>query len=178
MVMQQERLGAAGDPASPPKRWMVVNTHRHREDFAIENLERQAFEAYCPKLRKRRSHARRIDFVLRPLFPSYLFVRGGERWQAIQSTLGVRTIVWAGEKPGCIDDGFIAGLKEREVEGAIVRPPSPYRVGQEVRISTGPFDGTVAEIIAMDEKDRLVVLIDMLNRSTRLTLKSDMVAPV
>jgi hypothetical protein len=45
-------------------------------------------------------------------------------------------------------------------------------------ISTGPFGGIVAEIVEMDEKDRLVVLIDMPNRSTRLMLHSDTVSPV
>jgi hypothetical protein len=61
-------------PVAP---WAVINTHPHREEMALENLMRQGFIAYCPMLRRRRSHGRRITPVLRPLFPSYLFVSTG-----------------------------------------------------------------------------------------------------
>ena len=54
--------------------WAAVNTQPHREQVAHANLERQGFVTYCPVVRRRRSHARRVDEVLRPLFPGYLFV--------------------------------------------------------------------------------------------------------
>jgi transcription termination factor NusG len=69
------RMGSQGDrfKVTLPA-WIVINTHAHREHMALDNLHRQDFEAYCPMIRKRRSHARRIESVLRPLFPNYLFV--------------------------------------------------------------------------------------------------------
>jgi transcriptional antiterminator RfaH len=159
-------------------RWIVVNTHAHREHIALDNLHRQAHHAYCPMIRKRRSHARRIDAVLRPLFPSYLFVEIKPelvRWRPILSTYGVRSIVRAGAMPSTIDGAFIANLRAREVDGAVVRPPSPYQIGQQVQIADGPFDRLIATIIDMDEKDRLVVLLDMMNRRIKVTLKSESV---
>jgi transcriptional antiterminator RfaH len=180
MAMQYARLHANVSAASPPpKSWIVISTHPHREHIALENLERQRFEGYCPMVPRRRSHARRVEMVLRPLFPNYLFVRAGPklgRWQSILSTYGVRTVVRAGEALSFLDDGFIVSLKAREVDGAIVRPASPYQVGQEVRIATRSFDSVIAKIIEMDEKDRIVVLIDMLGRSTKLTLRSDLIS--
>ena len=161
-------------------RWIVINTQPHRERVALQNLERQNFHAYCPMMRKRRSHARRVETVLRPLFPNYLFVQASPalgRWQPILSTYGVRTIVRAGETLSFIDSKFIDSLKAREIEGAIVRPPNPYRLGQRVQIAAGPFDGLVATIIEMDEKNRLVVLLDILNRSTRVKVMSEWVTP-
>src|SRR5262245_51643983 len=59
----------AGLTSAPPL-WVVVNTHPHREPFAIDNLTRQGFKSYCPMVKKRRSHARRSMEVARPLFPS------------------------------------------------------------------------------------------------------------
>src|SRR5262249_29633278 len=76
------------DGALDEERWIAINTHPHREHIALENLRRQQFEAYCPMLRKRRSHARRVELVLRPLFPNYLFVRANAqlaRWRPILS---------------------------------------------------------------------------------------------
>jgi transcriptional antiterminator RfaH len=173
--MQSERRGTA----SPAERWAVVNTHPHQEHLAVDNLQRQAFATYCPKIRKRRSHARRIERVLRPLFPGYLFVRVGALapWRSILSTYGVRSIVRAGDGPGWIDEAFITNLKAREIDGAVVRPATPYQIGQQVQITAGPFDQLIATIIDMAEKDRLVVLLDFMSRRVRVQLPSVAVMP-
>jgi transcriptional antiterminator RfaH len=160
--------------------WIVINTNPHRERLVLENLWRQALNAYCPMIRKHRSHARRVDSVLRPLFPGYLFVQANadlKRWQPLQSTHGVRTVVRTGDEPSFIADAFIAGLRTREVDGAIVRPPTPYQVGQEVRIAGGPFDGFIATILDLDEKDRMLVLLDVMHRGIKIKLNGAMVTP-
>lgn len=160
--------------------WIVINTNPHRERMVLQNLQRQALNAYCPMVRKHRSHARRVETVLRPLFPSYLFVQANaelKRWRPILTTHGVRTVVRTGEDLSFIDDGFIAGLKMREVDGAVVRPPSPYRIGQEVRITGGPFDGFITTILDLDEKDRLLVLLDVMHRGIKIKLSGEMVMP-
>ena len=161
--------------------WIVINTHPHRESLALQHLQRQGFETYCPVMHKRRSHARRVEMVLRPLFPNYLFVRADwehMRWRPILSTCGVRSIVRAGEELSFVHHDFVASLKLREIDGAIVRPASPYQVGQKVEIAGAAFAGLVATIIEMDEKDRIVVLLNLMNRSTRVTLRQNAVMPV
>jgi transcriptional antiterminator RfaH len=166
------------NPAQLAK-WAVANTHPYKESLAIENLQRQNFTTYCPLARKRIKHARREQDVLRPLFPSYIFVRvdtTAHRWRSILSTFGVRSLISCGERLSFLHDGFIASLQAREVDGAIVRPESPYTVGQQVKVSGGAFDGLVATIIEMSEKDRLVVLMDLLNRPVRVNLETNRVA--
>ncbi len=161
--------------------WVVANTQPHREHVALENLERQEFLAYCPLIRKRVRHARRSRDVLRPLFPGYLFVRVDrdlQRWRPILSTFGVRTLVRCGDRPSFIEEGFIRSLKAREMDGAIVKPASPYRLGQQVRITCGAFDGLVATIIEMDERDRLVVLMGLLNRPVKVWIEAGQVTQV
>jgi transcriptional antiterminator RfaH len=174
MRAEHDRSRASEEP------WIVINTRPHAEHTALENLRRQAFDTYCPMLRKRWSHARSSTTVLRPLFPGYLFSRPGKharRWRPMLSTCGVRNVVRAGEEPSFIDHGFIASLKAREVDGAIVRPAHPYEIGQRVQIAGGPFDGIVTTIIDLDEEERVVVLLDVLKRATRLTLAVDGVMP-
>ncbi|MCL4765387.1 MAG: transcriptional activator RfaH [Hyphomicrobiaceae bacterium] len=159
---------------------MAVNTQPHRERIALENLDRQSFEAYCPMIQRRIRHARRTMDVSRPLFPGYLFVRTNpdlQRWRPILSTYGVRRIIGCGERLSFIEDGLIAGLKAREVDGVIVRPVEPYRLGQQVRMRGGPLDGLVATIIEMDEKDRLVVLMDLLNQSVKVKVATTSIHP-
>ena len=80
-------------------RWYVVQSHPHAELRAVAHLQRQGFETYLPRYRKRRRHARRIETVEAPLFPRYLFVSidlATQRWRAIHSTIGVSHLVcWA-----------------------------------------------------------------------------------
>ena len=119
---------------------------------------------------KRVRHARRAQDVLRPLFPGYVFVAVDpdlHRWRPILSTFGVRTLMRSG-RPSLLSDALHQGIKAREMDGAIVRPDTPYKLGQQVRVSGGAFDGLVATIIAMDEKDRLVVLMELLNRPVKV----------
>jgi transcriptional antiterminator RfaH len=161
--------------------WAAVNTQPHRERIALDNLERQGFSGYCPFIRRRRSHARRVEDVLRPLFPGYLFVNVGSEqdcWRPILSTYGVRTLVRCGDRPSLVDHRFIHALRAREVDGAIVRPPVPYRIGQQVQVVAGPCDGLVATILSLDEKDRITVLLDLMSRRVKTHLDSAQVMPL
>jgi transcriptional antiterminator RfaH len=164
-----------------PVGWAVVNTQPHKENLALENLERQGFGAYCPLIKRWRSHARRADEVLRPLFPSYLFVKidpEQQLWRPILSTLGVRTLVRCGDRLSLIEDAFVQSLKARELDGVIARPASPYRVGQQVRMAGGAFDGLVATIVEMHEKERLTVLMQLLSQAVKVKIDEQQISPV
>ncbi len=156
-------------------RWAAINTHPHREHIVIDNLIRQNFEAYCPRELKRVRHARRVQDVLRPLFPGYVFAQVESEltaWRPIVSTYGVRALVRVGDRPAFVDGSFIDGLRAREVDGVIAKPATPYELGQEVRLSGGPFDGVIGRIIEMNDKDRLVLLTSLLQQDVRLRVAS------
>jgi transcriptional antiterminator RfaH len=103
----------------PEARWYVVQTQINGEARAASNLERQGFEAYLPRYLTRRSHARKVDMVVRPLFPRYLFVAidlAAQRWRSIQSTIGVSHLVAWGDSPASVGHDVISALKGREDE--------------------------------------------------------------
>jgi transcriptional antiterminator RfaH len=161
--------------------WIVINTQAHRERLALSHIRNQGFNAYCPMMRKRIKHARRTFDALRPLFPGYLFVGldpDQEQWRPLLSTVGVRSIVRNGDRPGILDHRFVAALQAREIEGAIVKPVSPYKVGDMVKLSGGAFDSFVAEIIALDDRQRLTVLLDLLSRPVKVQVAAEAVVPV
>ncbi|KAB2849774.1 MAG: transcriptional activator RfaH [Hyphomicrobiaceae bacterium] len=169
-----------------PTPWIVVNTQPNRELVALRNLARQDFRAYCPMIVKRIKHAGATKHLPRPLFPGYVFVNLDPDhgiWRPIVSTLGVRSLVKFGDKPAPLDGGFILALQEREDNGVIVRPDvvrptEPYMVGQKVRMNGGPFDGAVATILTLGERDRLLVLLDILKRGVRAQVHADKVRPL
>jgi transcriptional antiterminator RfaH len=161
------------------QRWVAVNTHANREQFAVDNLARQAFTTYCPLITKRVRHARQARDVLRPLFPGYVFVEvdpNPQQWRPILSTFGVRSLVRSGTQLSFLPTAFIAELKLR-VSAGVSSPAAPqYNLGQRVRIAGGAFEGLVVTIVAMDEKDRLVVLMDLLKQTVTVKLDSHAVA--
>ena len=152
-------------------KWVALATHAHKEQVALDNLARQGFSVYCPKIRRIVRHARRSQEVLRPFFPGYVFARfgsAGSRWRSMASTFGVRRVIAFGGRPCLLEEDFIAGLKAREVYGALTKPAMTYRIGQSVCLTSGAFEGLVATIIEMDERQRLVVLLELLNQSVRV----------
>lgn len=165
---------------SEGRSWIVVNTHPHKEAVAASNLVNQGFEAYCPVVRKRVRHARLTRDVLRPLFPGYVFADTSAVagiWRPILSTVGVRALVRSGDDPSRLDGRFVAALRAREVDGVIMAPEPAFRAGQKIQIGQGPFDGTIATIIDLGEKDRLIVLMDILNRPVRVSIDARHVTP-
>ena len=153
--------------------WIVINTHPHKERFALDNLARQSFATYCPMLRTSVRHARATRQVLRPIFPGYIFAAVNpdtQRWKPLLSTFGVRSVVGSAERPSFVPRGFIEALKAREIDGAIARPSVPFQVGQSVRLMRQPFDGLVATIVAMDDRQRVFVLLELLNRPVRVSV--------
>ena len=161
--------------------WIVVSTHAHKEAQASSHLIRQGFSIYSPVLRKAVRHARRTQSVLRPLFTGYLFVESilePTWWRPIASTVGVRGIIKHGDAPANLDDDFIAALRAREVDGVIARPSQPFAIGQHVRLSSGPFDGFAAKIIELSDRDRVIVLLDLLNQQVKATVTLDKISPV
>ena len=168
------------NPAIENTNWIVLTTHAHREDFAIENLTRQEYTAYCPMMVKRIKHARRAYDAKRALFPGYIFVeRPVQRhlWRPLLGTLGVRSVVCHGETPSALPAGFVESLKAREIDGAIQKPEMPFRAGQSVAINGGPFDGLVGQILEIRESDRVLLLVNLLNQQTRTQVDAKLLRP-
>ena len=58
--------------------WYVIYTIHNQEFRAEANLKKQGFQLYLPKYIGTRKHARKVDKILKPLFPRYLFIKAVE----------------------------------------------------------------------------------------------------
>ena len=161
--------------------WFAVHTHARSESKALFHLQRQGFQAYAPQSRKRRPHARRIDYVPAPLFPRYIFVAlepGTTPWRAIQSTAGVCYLVCYGNTPTPVPDGFIDEVAAREDENGNVAifSAAAIKKGQHVRVIDGAFADQTGLFDCVDDTERVVILLDMLGRQVKVRLSIDSVA--
>ena len=161
--------------------WYVVQTQANGEAKAAQNLLRQGYEIYLPRYLKSRRHARKLDFVAKPLFPRYLFVAvdtATQRWRSIQSTFGVSHLVTNGNEPAAVPAGVVSALKAREdVKGFVKMDERPkFAPGDKVRVRAGLFMDNAGLFDGMEDHDRVAILLDMLGGKVRVHLDADLVA--
>ena len=153
-------------------RWFVVETQPRAEATALRNLARQGFDAYCPKIWKRRRHARRVEDVQVPFFPGYLFVLldiARQHWRPIRSTFGVRRLVQFSDRPTPVPEGLIEMIKAREApDGAMPAGPPPFRHGQAVRVRDGSFAELEGLFDCAVDEHRVVLLLSLMGRPVRV----------
>lgn len=162
-------------------RWYVAQTQVNGEAKAVQNLVRQGYNIYLPRYLKRRRHARKVDFVAKPLFPRYVFVAidtASQRWRSIQSTHGVSRLVTNGDEPAMVPEGVIQSLKAREdSKGFIGLDSKPaFAPGDKVRVVAGTFMDSAGLFSGLADHDRVSILLDMLGRKVRVLLDAEMVA--
>ena len=56
-------------------RWFVVQTKPRQEQIALDNLSRQGYHSYLPRLCQQKRRRDQWHTVVEPLFPGYLFVQ-------------------------------------------------------------------------------------------------------
>jgi transcriptional antiterminator RfaH len=154
--------------------WYVVQTRPRAELEAQEHLRRQGFTTYLPKLIKSRRHARRVETVSRPLFPSYLFVSietTNQHWRAIRSTIGVAALVGSGEGPTPLQEGVVETLRESEGTGGFFYPAAAaFSPGAAIRVMDGLFASCLGFFEATSDGQRVSVLLELLGRPVRVVL--------
>jgi transcriptional antiterminator RfaH len=144
--------------------WAVITTHPQCERRALRHLEWQGFKCYAPRekvIRVRRG--RKVDHV-RYLFPRYLFVWIVDQWHALLGTFGVSKILMNGDVPSRLPDKWINGMRARELDGLITLPKDRFKIGEQVRVTGGLFEGHFGLYQGMTSRQREVILLGTLGR--------------
>lgn len=160
--------------------WFVIQTQANREAKAACHLERQGFQIYLPRYLKRRSHARKIEYVPAPLFPGYMFVTidlATQRWRAIQSTVGVLRLVTNGEEPAPVPGLIVDAMRQREDDKGFIKfdPRAAFERGDKVRILAGAFTDSLGFFDGLADRERIAILLNLLGRKVRVLLNAEMV---
>jgi transcriptional antiterminator RfaH len=128
-------------------------------------LANQGYAVFLPQRRKTRRHARKLETVLVPFFPGYLFVSfdpSRDRWRNINGTYGVARMVMQGETPLPAPPGVVEALRHACDENGVLRHAPGLRPGQPVRILAGAFADLVGRLEQLDEHGRVRVLLDIM----------------
>ena len=159
------------------REWFAVRVKPHKELIARAHFERQGFTVYLPKTLKTRRHARRVEEVVRPFFPGYLFLHLApeeRRWPTISGTIGAIGPVRFGDHYPPVPGWLIESLQAREDEQGYISTKelelSFLKPGNKVKIVCGDLEGFEGVFREIRGQDRAVILIDMLRRQVATTV--------
>lgn len=156
--------------------WYVIHTKPRQEQRALENLQRQGFEAWLPMIALEKVRRSRLTQVTEPMFSRYLFIRldtTQTNWSPIRSTLGVSKLVSFGNVPAAVPDALIDMLRES--------PAHPQRLmnpGDEVQLVEGPLRGLRGIYQQHDGEARAMVLIELLSQPQTIQIELQALRPV
>ncbi|MBI4526004.1 MAG: hypothetical protein HY695_19580 [Deltaproteobacteria bacterium] len=152
-------------------RWYVAYTKPCKESLAQFYLRLKGIEAFFPQLAlpEEKNNLRRVV----PLFPNYLFVRIQitKQFHFVNWSPGIKRLVGVEGVPAPLDDAVVRFLMQQASPQGVIQGRSNLRVGQEVRIKSGPFQGLVGIIQeSPDSRERVKVLLRLLNRPIRVEI--------
>lgn len=155
--------------------WIVVHTQSSKEFLAKAHLVEQGFEVYLPVFKKTRKHARKIEEVITPLFPRYLFLKfnpATDQWRCVNGTRGVSYVLLHDNRPSMIPSQIIEGLMAEEKDGLVsFESLRLFMKGERVRIIEGAFQDYTGVVDSFDDKQRVQVLLNLLGRELSVTLR-------
>jgi len=165
----------------PGMRWYVIRTKANKEKEIEKRLSDLKLEVFLPWLRSRRRVGTRFQWVLVPLFPSYLFCRLDvvTSGKVVRYSPGVKDFLKFGNAIVEIGDSIIRELKERCPGGVARIEPVAIKPGDAVRIKEGPFAGLEAIFERkMKGSERVAVLLEFLGRQTRVVVSSETIGRI
>ena len=166
--------------------WLVARTRPNCETAVIRRLAALGFAAYSPRYRKAVHNRRtpRRGYVIRALYPCYLFVRSPQRHFFLRDIDDVTSILMTGSVPARSSslDEAIALLQARERDGFVNPPPecneTPRFVpGQRIRIAEGVFANHVGSCVKV-EANRIKLRMFWLGRAVDVWYSAQQVAAV
>ncbi|HEU0207845.1 MAG TPA: transcription termination/antitermination NusG family protein [Candidatus Udaeobacter sp.] len=149
--------------------WFCLRAQPKREHLAAIGLRRQLnVPCYAPRLRYRKMTRRGAVWFVEAMFPGYLFAQFvyTDQNRRVGHSPGIQGIVQFGDDLATVDCGLITSLQQTSDAEEIVTIDPEIQVGQEVRITTGPFQGLEALVTRLiPAKERIRVLLSFLGRS-------------
>ena len=156
--------------------WHAVTVRHQHERTVAGVLASQGVETFVPLYRARRRWSDRVKELDTPLFPGYVLGRFAmpDRLKVMRTPGVVRIVGFAG-MPARIADGEIANVRQALESGLNLAPCPHLRTGDRVRIAEGPLRGAEGTLLREKGGIRLVIGIELLQRSLAVELEREMV---
>jgi transcriptional antiterminator NusG len=148
--------------------WYAVSSRSRHETMVATALTNTGVTTFLPLVSEMHSWSDRRKLVDVPLFPGYVFVQIPNSAEAKLSVLKTSGVVqFVGNRKGAvpIQDKEISDVRA-VLEQKIGCSPYPFlQLGQRVRIRGGSLDGIEGILVGRDSASKLVISIELIQRS-------------
>jgi transcription antitermination factor NusG len=159
--------------------WYVLTTRSRQEKIAAFMLGSLEIEHFLPLLNQSRQWSDRLQKVLMPLFPGYLFVRicrTAEYQLRVLKVPGIVDFVRNNTGPLAVPEQEIEDIRSLLASGTPCLPHPYPKAGDQVRIVRGPLAGLEGTLVRGETQSKLVISVEMIRRSVAVSvLESDIV---
>jgi transcriptional antiterminator NusG len=160
--------------------WYAVYTKPRHERKVNAHLIQEGMTTFLPEMERWSRRKDRKKKVSYPIFPGYLFINmelnGSSRLKVIK-TKGVVRILGNKGIPIAIPENQIEAI-QRIVDNNKEISPYPYmKTGQMVRVISGPLNGVEGIFISDKGKGKLIISVDILQRSVSVAIEETNVEP-
>ena len=158
--------------------WYAVRVKSNFEHTVSTHLRARGYEEFLPTYQARRRWSDRIKEIQVPLFGGYVFCRlEASNRLPVLTTPGVVHLVGVGRTPYPVAEDEIKAVR-RIVESELMARPWPFlRVGQRVQLVRGPLAGVEGILTKFKGNYRLVVAVQLLQRSVAVEIEGDWARP-
>ena len=160
---------------SSEKKWFIAQIKPNSYDTATQNLERQGFDTFLPKMNI--TLRQKNKFIIKNVyvFPGYMFVCFDPHiisWTKINSTYGVSKILAFNKKPSEISSDLILQLKTRYEIHRNPMQKEKLQKGDSIKFNLGPFADLIAKVESVDENKRIWVILEAMGGYQRVKLQN------
>ena len=168
-----------GEPDLGADRWYALYVRSRHEKTVESSLRGKGYSAFSPFYRTKRKRVDRITEIEVALFPGYVFCQfDSKKRLPILVTPGVVGVVGRGNRPEPVDDTEIASIRTVALAGRPVQPWPFLRLGQRVRLQSGPLTGVEGIFLRVKDECHLILSVTLLQRAVSVVIAKDTVAPL
>ncbi len=160
-------------------RWYALFVRSRHEKTVESSLRSKRYNVFSPSYRTKRKRVDRIAEIEVPLFPGYVFCQfDPSKRLPILMTPGVVGVVGRGHRPDPVDNSEIASIRTVALAGGSVQPWPFLKVGQRIRLQSGPLTGAEGIFLRIQDEYRLIVSVTLLQRAVSVVIDRDVVLPL
>ena len=161
-----------------PFAWYALHTRHQHEKLVARSLVCKGFEIFLPQYNVVRKWSDRTKQITLPLFPCYVFVRGGlAKRLAVLTTPGVHGFVGFAGHAAPIPENEIEAVR-KAAQNATIEPHPFLKCGDRVRVISGPLEGVEGVLVRKKNSFRLVLSLELLARSAAVEVDASAVERV
>jgi len=159
--------------------WYALHVRTRFEKVVSQNLRGKGYDEFLPLYRRVSRWSDRKKEIELPLFPGYVFCRFNPlRRLPILTIPGVNSIVGIGKNLMPVEERELQDIRAVLKSNAYCEPWPFLEIGQRVRVEEGPLAGTEGIVAMLKNSCRLVISVNLLQRSVAVEIDRVCLKPI